>query len=95
MKYKNAIEINIYDLYAALTLQYGPEFENDIDCDDLLDIIFGDVYVNDSYKKLYIDKEIPEEEFDDWDGMAPVYNAIITFLQDTFPNYSYVLIDIS
>ena len=95
MKHKNAIEINIYDLYDALVLQYGPEFKNDVDCGDLRNIMFGDIYMNDSYKKFYIDEDIPEEEFDAWNGIAPIYNAIITFLQDSFPNHDYVLVDIS
>ena len=95
MEHKNAIELNIYDLYDALALQYGEEFKEDMDHYDLRNLMFGDVYMNDSYKKFCIDEEIPEEEFDAWNGIAPICNAIITFLQDSFPNHDYVLVDIS
>jgi hypothetical protein len=89
MNYKNEIAVNIYDLQEALVLQYGEDFA-DL---ELRNIMFGDFYSNDCYKKFYFDEDIlySPEEYDD----GSILCSIITFLKDIFPDRKYILVDIT
>ena len=89
MKYKNEIAVNIYDLQEALVLQYREDFA-DL---ELRNIMFGDFYSNDCYKKFYFDEDIlySPEEYDD----GSILCSIITFLKDIFPDQKYILVDIT
>ena len=85
MKYKRMITINIYDLEEALVQQYGSEeFSN------LREILFGNYFMNDCYKRYYFDKVLNEDKED-----AAIINCVNAFLQDIFPDEDTVLIDIS
>lgn len=89
MNYKNEITVNIYDLQEALVLQYGEDFDGL----ELRNIMFGDFYSNDCYKKFYFDEDIlySPEEYDD----GSILCSIITFLKDIFPDRKYILVDIT
>lgn len=86
MRYKKMVTINIYDLEEALVQQYGSE-----EFSDLRNILFGDEYMNDCYKRYYfLDIYLNEE-----DDNTHIIKCVNAFLQDIFPNEDTVLIDIS
>lgn len=83
MKYTFAPVIDIRELEKALESQY------DIDTDDLRNILFGDDYSNDCFKKYYFSSE--------WESYYdhPIEICAKTFLRDVFPDNDYVLISVS
>lgn len=88
MRYKKMVTINIYDLEEALVQQYGSE-----EFSDLRNILFGDEYMNDCYKRYYfLDDGMLIRDDDDELHIIKCVNA---FLQDIFPDEDTVLIDIS
>ncbi len=91
MKYEICPVVNVYDLEKALNLQYGEGF-----CDELSSMLFGDDYYNDSYKAYSFD-ELETYEGENWQDEDHIRfeNCVKTYLQDIFPNYSKVLIDVS
>lgn len=87
MKYKKMITINIYDLEEALVQQYGSE-----EFSDLRNILFGDEYMNDCYKRYYF---LDDGYVDRDDDELHIIKCVNAFLQDIFPDEDTVLIDIS
>lgn len=83
MKYEMVPVITIRDLEKALETQF------DIDADDLRNILFGDEYYNDSFKKYYFSSKW--ESYDE----NPIEQCAKAYLKDIFPNHEYVLIDVS
>ena len=82
--------IDIDDLHEELRTQYGEDFIADLDnANGLRYVLFGDHYMNDCYKSLWLEIE-PWEKVED-----PLLCAIKTFLQDIFPEYDSVLINVS
>lgn len=82
-------------LEEALCLQYGDGFMEDID-NDISSFLFDTSYVNDSYKRYYFD-ELVEQNTASWsdEDHVRIENCIKAFLQDVFPGYDSVLIDVS
>lgn len=93
MKYEMCPVISIYDLEEALVAQYGT---NEIFCGELTPFLFGDDYMNDSYKVFYFN-ELDVYEGKSWqdEEHIRIMNCVKTFLQDVFPNCKKVLIDVS
>lgn len=90
MKYNILPAIEIGALEEALTIQYGEGFN------DLRQFMFDDCYMNDVYCAFWFD-DLEEYEGKYWQNEENIrkMNCIKTFLQDTFPNYTKVLIDVS
>ena len=90
MKYNILPVIEIGALEEALTIQYGEGFN------DLRQLMFGDCYMNDVYCAFWFDN-LEEYEGKYWQNEEDIrkMNCIKTFLQDTFPNYNRVLVDVS
>lgn len=86
MRYKKMVTINIYDLEEALVQQYGSE-----EFSDLRNILFGDEYMNDCYKRYCFLNDYLNEE----DDNTHIIKCVNAFLQDIFPDEDTVLIDIS
>lgn len=88
MRYNILPVIEIGALEEALTIQYGEGFN------DLRQFMFDDCFMNDVYCAFWFDQL---DESDDWLDEEDVrkMNCIKTFLQDTFPNYTKVLVDVS
>lgn len=93
MKHKMYPVINVYDLEDALIAQYGPEF---IESGELTPKLFGEEFMNDCYKSFSYD-ELEEYTGKSWqdENYIAFINCIKTFLQDTIPGYTTVLIDVS
>lgn len=81
------IEIRV--LEDELLTQFG------IACGDLTPILFGDNYMNDCYKLYSFDQD--EEYKYSWENEEHIHirNLINTYLRDTIPNHTHVLIDIT
>ena len=88
MKYNMLPMVEIDVLKEALIIQYGEDFN------DLRQLMFDSCYINDIYCLFWFDYL---DEDDGWLNKEDVrkINCIKTFLQDTFPNYTKILIDIS
>ncbi len=93
MKYEMCPVVSIYALEEALTAQYGA---NEVFCGELTPFLFGDDFMNDSYKSFYID-ELEVYEGKSWQDEEEIriINCVKTFLQDTFPGHDRILIDVS
>lgn len=90
LQYKMVPAFGIRDLERALCEEYGASFEERYD-DELANFLFGDEYVNDCYKRFYIDSL--ESGDDEW---SETFNIIIQFLRERLPvDTKYVLIDVS
>lgn len=95
MKYSQAPSFSVYALEDALQEKFGKAFE-EFYGKDLASFLFDDQYVNDSYKKLYIDDDLEcDPEADDaiycW-----TMNTILGFLREQMPEGTrYVLVDVS
>ena len=90
MKYNILPVIEMGALEEALTIQYGEGFN------DLRQLMFDDGYMNDVYCAFWFD-HLEEYKGEYWRNEEDVrkLNCIKTFLQDTFPNYDRVLVDVS
>lgn len=89
LQYRMAPVFGIRDLERALGEEYGASFEERYDY-ELVNFLFGDEYVNDSYKRLYVEREDGDGEW------IETFNIIVQFLQDRLPmDTKYVLIDVS
>lgn len=90
MKYNILPVIEMGALEEALTIQYGEGFN------DLRQLMFYDSYMNDVYCAFWFD-HLEEYKGEYWRNEEDVHklNCIKTFLQDTFPNYDRVLVDVS
>ena len=90
MRYNILPVIEIGALEEALTIQYGEGFN------DLRQFMFDDCFMNDVYCAFWFD-QLDEYESDGWLDEEDVrkMNCIKTFLQDIFPNYTKVLVDVS
>ena len=95
MKHEIMPVITASDLEEALRLQYGEEFMEDIE-DNVSSFLFDTDYINDVCKKYSFDK-LEEYTGGFWQNETRirVENCIKTFLQDTFPGYERVIIDVS
>lgn len=85
--------IHVRVLEEALIAQYGPEFAENYG--ELANVMFGDCYVNDSYKSYYYGQL---EEFKySWqdETQVRIENCIKAYLQDAIPAYERVLVDVS
>ena len=87
--------INIDDLQEAIELQYG---EDTFKEHELRSLLFGDYYVNDSFK-IYCWEDAPYEynKGYSWttEEKVRLENLVAGYLADIFPNQKEVLIDIS
>lgn len=95
MKSEMCLVIKASDLEEALCLQYGEGFMNDIDF-NISSFLFDTEYMNDVYKVYYFDtlEEYTGKPWQD-ETHIRIKNCINAFLQDTFPGYNKVLIDVS
>ena len=96
MKSKMMNVITAGDLEKALCLQYGESFMEDIGY-NLSAFLFNDQYMDDNVYKIYYFDELIKRNTTSWldEDHARVENCIKAFLQDTFPGYDSVLIDVS
>lgn len=93
MKYRIVPSCWVGDLSDALELQYGEEFMNEVG--ELRQFLFYDSYMNDVYVS-YCFSELEEYEGKSWQNEKRIRleNCIKTFLQDMFPDYDTILIDV-
>ncbi len=92
LQYRMAPVFGIRDLERALGEEYGASFEERYDY-ELTSFLFGDEYVNDCFKRFYIDSLEDDNGDDEW---AETYNIIVQFLRERLPvDTKYVLIDVS
>ena len=83
--------VDAWDLEKAVNQQFGCGIKN------IRNLLFDDDYQNDCYKAFYY---ADMEEYEDWMGDVDeeairLRNLVRAYLQDTIPNYTYVLIDVS
>ena len=83
--------VNVDELEDAVNLQYG---EGTIE--DIRNLLFKDDYYNDSYKSFYYG-DLIDYNGNPWEDEEEIrlINLVKTYLQDTIPNYIFVLIDVS
>ena len=78
------------ELEKAVNMQFGCEIH------DITNLLFGDNYYNDSYQGFWYDELETYEECDDMaEEEIRLRNLVRTYLQDTIPEFSRVLIDVS
>ena len=93
MKYEILPIIDIYDLMDALVDQYG----NDFRTHELRQIMFGDQYMNDVYKRYSWEDGPAEYTGESWQNEEHIRleNCIIAYLADTFPRYKEVIVNVA
>lgn len=83
--------VDAWDLEKAVNAQF------DVEIDEIRNLLFDDDYQNDCYKSFYY---ADMEEYQDWMGDVDeeairLRNLVRAYLQDTIPDYTSVLIDVS
>lgn len=95
MKYTFIPIIKIDDLEKDLILQFGEDF---LGGEELRNIMFDTSYINDVCC-FYSWKHLTEDEADYYDDTEDecdrINRLIMSFLKDTFPDYTEVLVDVS
>ena len=91
--------MSIFTMYPVVdynTLKDAVNLQFDTDIDDICKLLFGDNYVNDSYKSFYFG-EMEEYHGYSWENEENIRlrNLVRTYLKDALPDYDYVLIDVS
>lgn len=91
MKYEMMPVISIDDLEAALLAQYGIDWTG-----ELASFLFGDSYINDSYKRYWFDEmeEFTGKPWQDEESIR-IENCVKSILQDVLPEHKHCLIDVS
>ena len=82
--------VDYNNLKAAVNLQFNTDIE------DICQLLFGDDYMNDSYKRFYF-SGMEEYHGYSWENEENIRlrNLVRAYLKDTLPDYEYVLIDVS
>ena len=82
--------VDYNNLRAAVNLQFNT------DIDDICQLLFGDDYMNDSYKRFYF-RGMEEYHGYSWENEENIRlrNLVRAYLKDALPDYEYVLIDVS
>lgn len=94
MKYEMMPVVTAKTLYDAVVAQYGPAFSDEVD--DIASFLFDDYYQNDSYKSYGFKSFLTYEgHFWEDENQIRLENCVRSVLQDAFPNYDAVLIDVS
>ena len=94
MKYEMMPVVTARVLYDAVVAQYGPAFSDEVD--DIASFLFDTDYQNDSYKRYgFKDLLTYEGHFWEDENQIRLENCVRSVLQDAFPNYEAVLIDVS
>ena len=97
MKHKIMPVIWVGDLEDALMAQYGEEFIKEIrrDHNGIRQLMFDNFYMNDVCCQYSFD-ELEEYTGDTWQDEAHIRleNCIKIFLQDKFPDYNCVIVDV-
>lgn len=83
--------VDVRELELAVNLQFNAEIS------EMRNLLFDDYYQNDCYKLFFYGEM---EEYEDWMGEVDERairqrNLVRAYLQDTIPDYEYVLIDVS
>lgn len=93
MKYEILPIIDIYDLQDAMVAHYGNDFRT---C-EIRQIMFGDNYMNDVYKRYSWEDGPVEYTGASWQNEEHIRleNCIISYLADTFPKYKEVLVNVA
>lgn len=88
MRFKNVIMINSYDLEAALEEEFDETY------DEILTLFFGENFVNDSAKKLFL---APEQVWSEYDDAVAIErrNTVRKFLREMWPDEELVWISIA
>ena len=89
MKVQTMPVITVYDLADALEAQYNWGLNSS----DISQLMFGEEYMNDCYKRYYFAEDaicwsVKYEE------AVRKENLLKSFLRDTFPEYSEILVDV-
>lgn len=94
MKHEMMPVVDANDLYDAVVAQYGPAFSDEVDV--IANLLFDTDYQNYSYKR-YSFKNLLTYEGHFWEdeNQIRLENCVRSVLQDAFPNYDAVLIDVS
>lgn len=87
--------IDAYALEKALITKHGPDFADNYR--EFTNVLFGDSYVNDSYKSYYFNVIHDLSNLSVWEDETQCYleNCINAYLQDVFPGRTKVLVDVS
>lgn len=82
--------VDYNNLKAAVNLQFNTDIE------DICQLLFGDDYMNDSYKRFYF-SGMEEYHGYSWENEENIRlrNLVRAYLKDALPDYEYVLIDVS
>ena len=95
MKYTFVPIIKIDDLEKDLILQFGEDF---LGGEELRNIMFDTSYINDvycSYSWEYLSEGEDAPDYCDDEECNRINRCIMSFLKDTFPDYTKVLVDVS
>ena len=82
--------IGASELESAVNTQFGVNIE------DITSLLFGDCFINDSYKSFYYRENETYNGFS-WTNEEDIRhrNLVRAYLQDTIPDHDRVLIDVS
>ena len=82
--------IGASELESAVNIQFGVNIE------DITSLLFGDCFINDSYKSFYYRENETYNGFP-WENEEDIRhrNLVRAYLQDTIPDYDRVLIYVS
>ena len=82
--------IDASELESAVNIQFGSNI-----C-DIADLLFGDCFINDSYKSFYYRENETYNGFP-WENEEDIRhrNLVRAYLQDVIPDHDRVLIDVS
>ena len=86
----------MYPTVDYITLQDAVNLQFGTDIDNLCALLFSDNFTNNSYKSFYYD-EMEVFEGYHWQDEEDIRlrNLVRAYLQDVFPDYNCVLIDVS
>jgi hypothetical protein len=95
LSYEMMPVIDAYSLEKALIAKYGPEFADNYG--EFTNVLFGDSYVNDSYKSYDFSVIHDLSNLSVWQDETQCHleNLINAYLQEVFPNRKRVLVDVS
>ena len=96
MKYERHVTVTARDINEAVSLQYGLN-EGDI---DVTELFWPGDYMNDCYKRLWIDEEAVNQErldIDEGNDTEEVRQRllILDYLHYVFPDEKVILVDVS
>lgn len=90
------MEVIMMPVIGASELEAAVNTQFDSDICDIANLLFGDCFINDSYKSFYYRENETYNGFS-WEDEEDIRyrNLVRAYLQDTIPDYDSVLINVS